>query len=241
MRRLIFFLLFILPGCLNPQQSMPPLPVEKKAEPEVVEEKRPATKGDVAAVTTSSNVLQTQVQGIGVSLGQLANKVVGIEGDLLKIQNSLEIRASATAVADIKTTLQNTITAVAEVKNDLKLITEINAKLSAFTEIKAKLDAQAQFLTTLEAKINGQAGLSNKIEELKTDVKSGRDSVVVTTQFSTNVMKTIIYGNLFYAGVIIVIVLVIGVVIVILGERSRKRADERYQVERNLRLKGGAG
>ena len=247
MRKLALLFIFLLTGCLDPEQRQTAPIIEKPSTPDV----KVATKDDV---TASTNALQTQVQGIGFSMGQLANKMSLIDGDLLKIQNSLEIKASATAVADLKASLQATMDVVANVRNDLKLmaqidaklsaLTQIDAKLNAFNDLKVKLDAQTQLMTDLEAKVNAQAGLLNKIDELKNDVKSGRDSVVTTIQFTDNVMKTIVYGNLFYACIIVVIITAVCVVVVVLMSNSRKRAEDRYQQERTQRLtleRGGHG
>jgi hypothetical protein len=200
-------------------------------QPIVITHKEPdvkvATRDDL---TTSTNSLQTQIQGIGATIGQLANKMSLVEGDLLKIQNSLEIKASATAIAELQTDVRASIKAITDVK------LQFDAEINAITDIKAQLNAQANLFAQLEAKLQGQVGLSNKIDELKNEVSSGRDSVVTTIQFTDNVMKTIIYGNLFYAGIIIVIVVSICVVIIVLMSNSRKRAEDRYKMERDHRM-----
>ncbi len=231
MHKLLLLLIFpFLIGCLNPSQRFDPIVVK---DPDV----KTATKDDL---TSSTNLMQSQIQGIGATIGQLANKMSLIDGDLLKIQNSLNIMATATAIADIKTDIRSSIHAILDVKTRLdakiEAVAQIETKLSAMADVSAKLDAQATMLAQLESKIQGQAGLFNKMDELRNDVKSGRDSVVTTIQFTDNVMKTIIYGNLFYAGVIIVIVVAISIVLLVLTSNSRKRAEERYRMERDHRV-----
>lgn len=240
MRWLAVVLLASCAGC-----SLVKMEDDRTQGPAIVETPKAETKSDVKSDTKteellkSNNVIQNQVTGLNLSLNQLATKMTGVEGDLLKIQNSLNVQT--TASAELQTTIKSTITAVADVKNELtahiKTTIELNSKIE--NNMQAQVKAVADLEATIKGLASAQVGFGNKlesrVEELSQKVSAGRDSVVSTVNFSQDVMKTIVYGNLFYMIVIVVIVLSIAAVMVVLINHSRGRAEKRYEDEKSER------
>jgi len=219
-------------GCLSntgghQQNTAPVIEVKPSNDPGT------ATKSDL---TASSNQIQNQITGLGANIGQLATKMSAFEGDLLRIRTRLEAN------------INNNLDLKAEMKNNVNLQAALQAKITnqmqAMAELKAELKAQVQATAELRAELQAvgaaQAGIANKfeskIDQLTQHVSSGRDSIVSTTQFNDDMMKTIIWGNALYAGIIVTIIIACMAVVLILSKRSRERAERRYLQQMQERM-----
>lgn len=235
-------LVLTLPGCLDsrPRQESAQQPIQislPKAEPDGRIDGLGKSLGDMRSeLQASSNANQNTITGLGANISKVAEKVQGFGGDLLRIENSVnaKLEANLTAQANLKADLSADLSA--------SLKAELQATISAQAQLTAKLSDLSARIDALAA---AQVGLNNSIQQMSQTVSAGRDSIVQTTQYSKEVMETVINGqNTAYWIVIGFATMVIaGVkIMAVLGYRSKDR-DRAYDQE-TIRLlvgKKGAG
>jgi len=130
-------------------------------------------------INASSNNTASQMTGaLNLSVSKLADQMKGVEaniGKLLEINNTLtatlnsKVEANATAIADFKLTLQNTIALTSEIKASLQAITNIQNSMSADLKVMNTMSAD------LKANASVVVGLGNKLENLNQNLAAGRD------------------------------------------------------------------
>jgi hypothetical protein len=94
-------------------------------------------------------------------------------------------------------------------------------------------------MVKIETQAQAQVGLKNELQEMTQNIKAGRDSFVQVTQFSQGMVDVIqsSYKTQYY--ITLAMGAVIVKIVVILGYRSRTRAESRYeQVMQRFVLKG---
>jgi len=130
-------------------------------------------------ILASSNNTASQMTGaLNLSVSKLADQMKGVEaniGKLLEINNTLtatlnsKVEANATAIADFKFTLQNTIALTSEIKASLQAITNIQNSMSADLKVMNTMSAD------LKANASAVIGIGNKLENLNQNLAAGRD------------------------------------------------------------------
>jgi hypothetical protein len=130
-------------------------------------------------INASSNNTASQMTGaLNLSVSKLTDQMKGVEaniGKLLEINNTLtatlnsKVEANATAIADFKLILQNTITLTSEVKASLQAITNIQNSMSADLKVMNSMSAD------LKTNANAIAGVGIKLENLNQNLAAGRD------------------------------------------------------------------
>lgn len=149
----------------------------------------------VAEVQSSNNNTQNQMSGLfNASLSKLAERITGLEA-------SISATMTNTAVADLKAELKAVATATANLRaefdTNVKMTAKLDAVMTAVANMQVKFDR-------LEVVAQGQAGLMNKIEEVKQDIKNtaGRDvNYMPKEAFDTAVLVTE-SNNKLWAGIL---------------------------------------
>ena len=130
-------------------------------------------------ILASSNNTASQMTGaLNLSVSKLADQMKGVEaniGKLLEINNTLtatlnsKVEANATAIADFKLILQNTITLTSEVKASLQAITNIQNSMSADLKVMNTMSAE------MKTNANAIVGIGVRLENLNQNLAAGRD------------------------------------------------------------------
>jgi hypothetical protein len=118
---------------------------------------------------------------VNASVSKLAEKITGLEANLSAVMTNT-VTMNTQASAELRAKLEASLTAVTDLKATLSMVNEFNAKMenriNADISLVRDLKAQIGELNTkLEANVNGQVGLTNRIEsKLETVANSaGRD------------------------------------------------------------------
>lgn len=182
-----------------------------------------------ADVQSSQNATQNSISGIGLNVGKVAEK---LEADLLRIQT------------DIHANLNTVVTAQTELRASLRadISTAVTAQASLRADLQANLNAaaslQAQAIANLETKLNAlvqttanlQAGIANRSET--TTNTAGRD---INTEFTREMQGALASDNRALIWVVAILTVFFCIVIVILSDGSRRRAESRYREALNGR------
>lgn len=221
-------------------------------------------------VASSQNAIQTNLSSLfGASIGKIGEDVAGIKatlnttiGDISAVKAQLNtnigeisaIKATLnTNIGDISAIKADVKTTIGDVKTDLKSqIGDIHSKVDSNIQVmnqmkadfQAKIDSLIQINANLKAEldsnIQGQAGINNKISNMKTeltnDLKAGHD--VNNTQFNTEMLNALKSANhlTFWMGFLFsIIIIVICACVVVWFDRLYTGASKKIE-ERNLKL-----
>jgi hypothetical protein len=183
MVRILLLGLLLLSGCVLDQKGR----IEQPMAPPVINVP-PAQKVDTVElrqgirddITASSNATANQMTGaVNASVSKLAEKITGLEANLSAVMNNTAT-LNTQASADLRARLDASVSAVAEMKATLSMVNEFNAKMenriaadvSLIRDLKAQI---GELNTKLEATVNGQVGLTNRIESKLENLTAGRD------------------------------------------------------------------
>lgn len=235
MKIALVFLLPILGGCSVAEQSakqdlnLDAIRSQIKSDQQEVtkEATRDIKDATKDSVTAANNNLQTL---LGVQAAKLTDELNAVKATLnSSIQATADLRAevklTANAIANVKAVANVDLNPV--IQAQAKLTEDLHANVKALSDLTAKIDALAQ----------AQVGFNQSMTNLKTEVSAGRDSIVLTTQYSREAMETV--TTAFSTTVKIVLgfaVLVIGgiKIVAVLGYRSKDR--DRVLDQETIRL-----
>ena len=227
-------IILVLSGCLDlgkqhQNNTGPTLTRADVLTPEELDKHLLAQKHEVRDdikrdIQDSSNAIQANVNSlIGGSIGKLGEKVTGLE---------LGMRDLVHVSADLKASFSSSIDSTVQLSN------KMNTNLSAVADLQAKVESQIKLNAELNAKLqavgNAQVGLSNdfksSISEMKQDFKAGGD--IVNSQFTKEMLealksanKTTVDTSLFYALILVGIVVAACLVLLALVHRGVKKAE----------------
>jgi len=228
--------------------------VAEKVKASVGEDAKKYTDSKIA---DSQNAIQQNNNALfGVPIGKLAEKLTGLDATLsstigkltgieatmnntVKVADKLESK-----VGDVDAKLNNQITLTNKMEmaltNQIKLTNDMRAEFtntigqiktefkSQVGDLTAKLESEiklnAELKARLDAQVAAQVGLSNKIDTVKTE--AGRD----VTQFTTQMMWTIIATNVLWMAIIAVGIFMWGKITLTRlsdhGKNQSERADQ---------------
>jgi len=194
-------------------EAVPAVPAVPAVTPAKIEELR-------SEFQSSNNVTKNEIQGLGVQITRVAEKVQGFGGDLLRLENSLNVA------------VENTANIKAEVNQ--KVQTEADLRATAIANLEARITANLE--QRVQAQV--QAGFANRSESNQTTVKAGGDSSI--TQFTSQMQavfersfSTTVYVVAFMSVLNFLSCLCLCAMIVVLVEASRRRAEERHREAKN--------
>lgn len=193
-----------------------------------------ATKTDLDAavskitehVTSSNNANQNNITGLGANVNKLAEDMSLVKGDLAHIEANITTKVDASLEAKFQS--------VVKANADLRL--ELNQNANAYAQATATLKQTIGDLSAkIDAQAKGQIAYEARMEELKQDIKAGRDAITTNIQYTDNMMNTVI--GAYKAMLLIVVIFAVLIIIIIweLNSASRKRADERSLHDRSER------
>lgn len=188
----IFFLLIFLSGCVDQKGT-----INQNTKDDIKEILREALQGlpkpeinvppnqqiDTGElkreILASSNNTASQMTGaLNLSVSKLADQFKAIEaniGKLLEINNSLtvglksDVKANATAIAEFRLILQNTINLSSEIRASMQAIANVQ------NEMKADIKVMNQMSAELKLNASAIAGIGNRLENLNQNLAAGRD------------------------------------------------------------------
>lgn len=192
-------------------------------------------------IETSNNTTQNALTGLfNASVSKLGDKLTGVEArmeKMLELNNTLnaKLESQVNASADLRARLDAQLNLNTEVKarldaqisTALDLRTRLDTQVNAAAELKAKIDANAELVTGIGNKIdrsvqNLQASAGRDVNMFP---KVAADMIILQAETSS---KTTI-------AIVTTLCGLISTAITIFARNSRRRADQRWQEEREER------
>ena len=175
-------------------------------------------------ISSSANNNQSQLSGlINTSISKVAERMTGIESNidsLVKLTNTITLtnNQSASASAEIKTKLEASLAATAEIKAEMNNILSINNKLETNLTMMNNLKAD---IGELKSSISGQAGVLNNMTSKVEDIKAnaGRD-VNMLPQSAVDIMLGIIKA---YGALVIGLLLLAAIAVILVYRAGMQR------------------
>lgn len=245
-RPLLGLAVLLLGGCVDnkpemnsegPTISNRPMPVTKEDVATAVKEQADGLRRDVS---TSQNAIQQNIQSlVAAPIGKLSDDLIKAT---IELKDLLHVEFSS-KIGQIKNDLAASVASNNELRAMLKVQMEMN------TNLQAQLNAQVEANVKLSA--NVQAGFNNKLDtvsnELKSDIKAGRDANSSVVQFNKEMLDALRSANevsvssirntsLMVLGILLIAAVAVGVILWLRGSHAEDRAAKK---DDELRAKQG--
>jgi hypothetical protein len=175
-------------------------------------------------VQSSTNAAQQSFSGLGA---QVAKGAENVDAAVLKF--GADVRAVATANLEANLKVTGRIEAVADIVNDLRV--DVGLAVNVANRVDLSVKAQADVLADLKMQVAAlgaaQVGYKNQLEQTSTSLSSGRDTYMQVTQDTkewAQILKNDRDAQLWETRIICGVGLV---VLYLLLEFSRRRAEAR--------------
>lgn len=168
-------------------------------------------------ITSSNNANQNNITGLGANVNKLAEDMSLVKGDLAHVEANITTKVDASLEAKFSAVVKANAELKLEMSNNANAYAQATATLKqTIGDLTAKVDAQAKAQIAYEA----------RMEELKQDIKAGRDAITTNIQYTDNMMNTVL--GAYRAMIVIVVVGALLLVVIIweLTRRSRDRAEK---------------
>lgn len=173
-------------------------------------------------ITSSNNANQNTITGLGANVNKLAEKIQGFGGDLAHVEASVTAKFDASIETKFQAVVKQNAELKIEMSNSANAYAQATATLKqTIGDLSAKVDAQAK----------GQLAYEARMEELKQDIKAGRDAITTNIQYTDNMMNTVLGAYKAMIAIVMVGALLLVAVVWELTRRSRDRAEMRYHQE----------
>lgn len=241
--------LLMLSGCLDKKDRMEatgptihnvPPPIQDALDKQADKIKDNVRKD----MDVSQNAIQQNLQSLlGVSVGKLSDDLIKANMELKDLLHA-EI---STKIGEI----QNNMSASLASNNDLRAMIKAQMELNA--KLEADIRAQVEINAKLEAKVSiyaaGQAGVNNKLDqyqnELKQELKAGRDVNNSTVQFNKEMLEALRSANQVtevslkqFAVILLAIISLVGTIFTIMYRRRAVKAETKnVELDRDLKTK----